>query len=145
MLTVLQHFLLCTHTVHTIIGLCNICQNAAKPLMENQSIYNKKCNVQISPLTVLRASFSIFVYWKFAVHGLHNLRPCTGFLFPAVYLMVYILFPLANYHPLINNLHRTARGGGVGMYIKKIFHSKYYLNFQFLWSGFLNQFLLRYL
>ena len=31
--------------------------------------------------TVSSAGFSIFVYWKFAVHGLHNLRPCTGFLF----------------------------------------------------------------
>ena len=32
--------------------------------------------------TVLSAGFSIFVSWKFAVHGVHNLRPCTGFLFP---------------------------------------------------------------
>ena len=29
------------------------------------------------------------------------------------------VFPLANYHPLITNLRRSARGGGVGMYIKE--------------------------
>ena len=29
------------------------------------------------------------------------------------------MFPLANYHPLITNLRRSARGGGVGMYIKE--------------------------
>ena len=32
--------------------------------------------------TVLSAGFSIFVYWKVAVHRVHNLRPYTGFLFP---------------------------------------------------------------
>ena len=32
--------------------------------------------------TVLSAGFFIFVYWKVAVHRVHDLRPCTGILFP---------------------------------------------------------------
>ena len=57
--------------------------------------------------TVLSAGFSTFVYWKLAVHGLHNLRPCTGFLFPVYsrsyyglctpsffYLSMYCTFPV---------------------------------------------------
>ena len=38
------------------------------------------------------AGFFIFVYWKFAVHGQHNLHPCTGFLFPVnsrIYFSLY--------------------------------------------------------
>ena len=38
--------------------------------------------------TVLSAGFSIFVHWKVAVNRVHNLRPCTGFLFP-VYSRIY--------------------------------------------------------
>ena len=39
-----------THSTHRTIGLCSICQNVPKHLMENQLIYTKKCNIQISPL-----------------------------------------------------------------------------------------------
>ena len=39
-------------------------------------------------ITVLSAGFSIFVHWKVAVNRVHNLRPCTGFLFP-VYSCIY--------------------------------------------------------
>ena len=42
--------------------------------------------------TVLSAGFSIFVYWKFPVDGLHNLRPCTGFLFPVNSCIYYGLY-----------------------------------------------------
>ena len=39
-----------------------------------------------------KCRFSIFVYWKFAVDGLHNLRPCTGFLFPVNSCIYYCLY-----------------------------------------------------
>ena len=42
--------------------------------------------------TVSSAGFSIFVYWKFPVDGLHNLRPCTGFLFPVNSCIYYGLY-----------------------------------------------------
>ena len=55
------------------------------------------------------AGFFIFVYWKFAVHGQHNLHPCTGFLFPVnsrIYISVYILclFLPANGPPISGGL-----------------------------------------
>ena len=40
--------------------------------------------------TALSAGFSIFVHWKVAEHGVHNLRPCTGFLFPVYSCILYI-------------------------------------------------------
>ena len=39
-----------THSSHRTIGLCSICQNVARHLMENQLFYTKKCNIQITPL-----------------------------------------------------------------------------------------------
>ena len=56
-----------------------------------------------TPYTVLSAGFSVFVHWKVAVHRVHNLRPCTGFLFPVIlrsiyrisfYLPMYCTFPV---------------------------------------------------
>ena len=32
------------------------------------------------------------MYWKFPVDGLHNLRPCTGFLFPVNSCIYYCLY-----------------------------------------------------
>ena len=49
--------------------------------------------------TVLSAGFSIFVHWKVAVNRVHNLRSCTGFLFP-VYARMYIL--QSKYRTLFN-------------------------------------------
>ena len=47
--------------------------------------------------TVLSAGFSIFVYWTFAVHGLHNLRPWTGFLFPVNSRLYYGLYSILEF------------------------------------------------
>ena len=47
--------------------------------------------------TVLSAGFSNFVYWKFAVHGVHNLHPCTGFLFSVNNCEYYGLYTISFY------------------------------------------------
>ena len=55
--------------------------------------------------TVLSAGFSIFVYGTFAVHGLHNLRPCTRILFPVnsgIYYGLYTGFFLPTNGPCIS-------------------------------------------
>ena len=66
-----------------------------------------RLNLTSSTYTVLSAGFSIFVHWKVAVNRVHNLRPCTGFLFPVYsrtyyglyttffYLQMYRTFPVA--------------------------------------------------
>ena len=77
-------------------SLCKFCQV--------KWIHHKLNNVQFRIFyiiwpsllyTVLRAGFSIFVYWSFAVNRLHNLRPCTGFLFlvnSSIYYGLYTVF-----------------------------------------------------
>ena len=59
-------------------------------------------NSRIGIFTVLSAGFSIFVYQKCAVHGVHNLRPCTGFfsLSIAVNITVYIPYLFLPFHVL---------------------------------------------
>ena len=47
-----------------------------------------RLNLTSSTYTVLSAGFSIFVHWKVAVNRVHNLHPCTGFLF-LVYSRIY--------------------------------------------------------
>ena len=62
-------------------------------LLRRHSCCCPRCGLT-SPCTVLSADFFIFVFWKVAVHWVHNLRPCTGFLFPVHSRTYYGLYTI---------------------------------------------------